>query len=60
MDKVRVASIRYIPRWCRTNYISGLSEDSKRLYEEYNKQYASDSFDNGTIKTGNALMNKIK
>ena len=41
MDKVRVASRRYIPRGCsRTNYIPGLSEESKSLFEEYMKQYA--------------------
>ena len=60
MDKVRVASIRYIPRRCRTNHIPGLSEESKSLYEEYKKQYVSDPFDNGTIETGNALMNNMK
>ena len=60
MDKVRVASRRYIPRGCRTNHIPGLSEESKNLYEEYKKQYSSDPFDNGTIETGNALMNNMK
>ena len=50
MDKVRVASRRYIPRGCsRTNYIPGLSEESKSLFEEYMKQYARDPFDNSTI-----------
>ena len=28
VDKVRVASRRYIPRGCRTNHIPGLSEES--------------------------------
>ena len=60
MDKVRVASRRYIPRGCRTNHIPGLSEESKSLYEEYKKQYASDPFDNGTIESGNALMNNME
>ena len=36
------------------------SEEAKSLYEEYKKQYASDPFDNGTIETGNALMNNMK
>ena len=31
VNKVCVASRRYIPRGCRTNYIPGLSEDSKSL-----------------------------
>ena len=45
---------------CKTNYIPGLSEESKSLYEEYKKQYASDPFDNGTIENGNARMNNMK
>ena len=51
---------KYISRGFRTNHIPGLSEESKSLYEEYKKQYASDPFDNGTIETGNALMNNMK
>ena len=54
VDKVHVASRRFIPRECRTNHIPSLSEESKSLYEEYKKQYANDPFDNGTR---NALMN---
>ena len=42
------------------NYLSGLSEESQSLYEEYKKQYASNPFDNGTIETGNVLMNNMK
>ena len=60
VDKVCVASRRYIPRGCRTNHIPGLSEESKSLYEEYKKQYVSDPFDNGTVETGNALMTNMK
>ena len=58
--KVRVASKRYIQRGCRTNHIPGISEESKSMYEEYKKQYASVTFDNGTLETGNALMNNMK
>ena len=47
-------------RGCRPNHIPGLSEESKSLYEEYKKQYASNTFDNGTIETGNALMNNVE
>ena len=61
VEKVRVASRRYIPRGCRTNYIPGLSEESKRLYEEYKKQYTSALLTtHGTTETGNALMNNMK
>ena len=60
VDKVCVASRRYITRGCRIKHIPGLSEESKSLYEEYKKQYASDPFNNGTIETGNAHMNNMK
>ena len=59
-DNVCVASRKYIPRGCRTNNMPGLSEESKSMYDEYKKQYASDPFDNGTTETGNALMNNMK
>ena len=51
---------RYVWLQEGTNHIPGLSEESKSLYEDYKKQYASDPFDNGTIETGNALMNNMK
>ena len=60
VDKVHMASRRYITSGYRTNHIPGQSEESKSLYEEYKKQYARDSFDNGTIDTGNALMSNKK
>ena len=34
VEKVCVAAIWYIPRGCRTNYIPGLSEESKSMYED--------------------------
>ena len=55
-----MVSRSYIPRGCRTNHIPVLSEESTSLYEEYKKQYVSDPFDNGTIETGNTLMNNMK
>ena len=55
-----MTSRRYIPRGCRTNHIPGLSEESQSMYKEYKKQYAGDPFDDGTIETGNALMNNMK
>ena len=56
IEKLRVASKRYIPRGCRTNYIPCISGKSKSLYKEYKKQYTSDPFDKGT----NTLMNNMK
>ena len=57
MVKVRAAYRRYIPRGCRTNYIPGLSEESKSMYEEAVCNYP---FANGTIETGNVLMNNMQ
>ena len=48
---VRVASRRHIPRGCRSNYVQGLTDESKNLYEAYKQQYSSNPFDNRTIKT---------
>ena len=39
VENVRVASRRYIPRVCRINYITGLSEESKGMYEDYKTVY---------------------
>ena len=30
------------------------------MYEDYKKQYASDSFDNSAIETGDALINNTE
>ena len=54
---VRVVSRRHIPRGCRTNYISGLTEVSQSLYEKpYKKQYSSNPFAEGTLETENKLI----
>ena len=35
VENVRVASRRHIPRGCRTDYVQGLTDESKNLYEAY-------------------------
>ena len=57
---VRVVSRRHIPRWCRTNYIPGLPEESQSLYEAYKKQYSSNPFAEGTMETGNKFIDTVK
>ena len=57
---IRVVSRRHIPRGCRTNYIPGLTEESQSLYEAYKKQYTSNHFAEGTLETGNKLIDKMK
>ena len=49
VENVRVASRRHIPRGCRTDYVQGLTDESKNLYEAYKQQYSSNPFDNRTI-----------
>ena len=59
VENVRVASRRHIPRGCRTDYIQGLTDKSKNLYEAYKQQYSSNPFDNKTMESGNLLLDKI-
>ena len=56
----RVVSRRHIPRGCRTNYIPGLTEESHSLFETYKKQYSSNPFAEGTLDTGNQLIDTMK
>ena len=36
---IHMAYRKHIPRGCRTNYIPGLTDESKTLYEAYQEQY---------------------
>ena len=55
-----MVSRRHITRGCRTNYTPGLTEKSKSLYEAYKKQYSSNPFAEGTLETGNKLIDTMK
>ena len=55
-----MVSRRHIPRGCRTTYIPGLTEESQSLYEAYKKQYSSNPFAEGTLETGNKLIDTMK
>ena len=59
VENVRVASRRHIPRGCRTDYVQGLTDESKNLYETYKQQYSSNPFDNRTMESGNLLLDKM-
>ena len=59
VENVRVASRRHIPRGCRTDYVQGLTDESKNLYEAYKQQYSSNPFDNRTKESGNLLLDKM-
>ena len=54
-----MASSRHIPRACRTDYVQGLTDESKNLYEAYKQQYSSNPFDNRTMESGNLLLDKM-
>ena len=51
---------KHIPRGYRSNYIPGLTDETKSLYEAYKKQYSTDPFGEMTIDTGNTLIDKMK
>ena len=55
-----MVSRRHIPRGCRTNYIPGLTEESQSLYQAYKKQYWGNPFAEGTLETGNKLIDTPK
>ena len=40
VDMLHMASRKHIPSGCRSNYIPGLTDESKSLYEAYKKQYS--------------------
>ena len=54
-----MASRRHIPRGCRTDYVQGLTDESKNLYEAYKQQYSSNPFDNRIMESGNLLLDKM-
>ena len=51
-----MASKKDIPRGCRTNYIPGLTDESKTLYKAYQEQYRCNPLGDGTIYAGNKLI----
>ena len=54
-----MASIKYIPIGYRTNYIPGLTDESKKLYEAYQEQNRCNPLGDGTIDDGNKLIELI-
>ena len=57
---LRMASRKHIPRGCRSNYIAGLTGESKSPDEAYKKQYSIDPYGETTIDTGSTLIDKMK
>ena len=44
---------------CRTDYVQGLTNESKNLYEAYKQQYSNNPFDNRTMASRNLLLDKM-
>ena len=57
---LHMASRKHISRECMLNYIPALTDESKSIFEAYNKQWSVDSFSETTIDTGNTLLDKMK
>ena len=53
---IRMASRKHILRGCRTNYIPGLTDESKTLYEAYQERYRYNPLGDGIIDDGNKLI----
>ena len=53
---IRMASRKHIPIGCRINYIPGLTDEWKTLYEAYQEQYRCNPLCDGTIDAGNKLI----
>ena len=60
IELLRVVSRRHIPRGRRSNYIPGLTEEFKSLYEAYKRQYSSNPFGEGTLETETTLIYTMK
>ena len=58
VEYVRVVSRRYIQGGCRTEYITGLTEESKSLYETYKKQYVNILFTSSTMESKANLLDE--
>ena len=60
VEMLRMTSRKDIPRGCSSNYIPGLTDESKSLCEACKKQYSIDPFGETTIETGNTLIDTMK
>ena len=48
-----------IPRGCRTNFVPGLTDESKMLYQEYIERFEKDPFSADTLEAGQNLSSVI-
>ena len=59
LNLVKKSSRRNIPRGCRTTYTPGLTDESKVLYNDYEKHFQCDPFSAETIECGGNLTKAI-
>ena len=59
VNLVRRSSNKNIPRGCRTSYVCGLNDQSKDMYEDYQRRFAEDPFNEDTVRVGDALLDEI-
>ena len=59
VNLVRRASNKNIPLGCRTSYVCGLNDQSKDMYEDYQRRFAEDPFNEDTVRVGDALLDEI-
>ena len=59
VNLVRRSSKKNIPCGCRMSYVCGLNDQSKGMYEDYQRRFAEDPFDEDTVRVGDALLREI-
>ena len=59
VDMIKRSSRRNIPRGCRTTYTPCLTDDSKVLYNDYEKHFQCDPFSADTLECGENLTKAI-
>ena len=59
VEMIKRSSRRNIPRGCRATYTPGLTDDSKVLYNDYEKHFQCDPFSADTLECGENLIKAI-
>ncbi|XP_038058777.1 uncharacterized protein LOC119730062 [Patiria miniata] len=59
VELTKKSSRENIPRGCRTSYTPGLTDDSKVLYNDYEKHFQVDPFSADTLECGENLTKAI-
>lgn len=60
IDTVKRVSRQHTPKGCRIEYISGLSQNHKKIFQDYVKSYEIDPISDVSFNTGQILCERIK